>query len=220
MNAPLYSELSYPGYGSYDPGYSVGEKPLDPLSYAANMGTGGAPPNAAPLPAARQATPSGVAEPAPFNASAISNANPVPSPASFPETQITPGQRTISPYDDGPGAVSQIGEITSGVGDITTAAGAIPGPQQPFVAGAGLALKGIGTVASIYGKYQDRQDAKDRYADTLEQWETSERERKEDKAQEAKRADRQEGYFAADYAKDTTDYFANSYPGQRTPGGQ
>lgn len=232
MTAPLYSELSYlndPMYGNYGSGVDVYGVATPTPAEKTNLtgvhkgqqlsqdilGDGS-------LPMAKQAAPSGVAEPAPFNADAIANANPdLGTGGDFPETQITPAQRTISPYDDGgPSGASKAGGYMDTAGNTALAAAPATGPAAPYVAAGGLILKGAGTVASIYGKYKDREEAKERYENVLDQWNKSEAERKADKIREAARADRQEAYFAADYAKDTTDYFANSYSGQRTPGGQ
>ncbi len=122
------------------------------------------------------------------------------------------------PYGGYQGAASDIGGAASGAGDTLGSAAMIPGPQQPFLAGASLGLKGVGTVESIYGKYQERQDANKRYQEQLKAWELREEERKADKALEAQRRDRQEGYFSSEFNQNLVDDLAGSYGGYRTPG--
>lgn len=111
--------------------------------------------------------------------------------------------------------------VSSGLDAASSVAGAganIPGPQQPFVAGASLALKGAGTIAGIYGKYQERAEAKQKYDAALKQWESAERDRIADKAREEKRKQRQEGYFASEFNQGLQDRLASTYGGYRVGG--
>ncbi len=153
--------------------------------------------------------------------SSIMNLNQPPPGVDFPGGQPLPpypGAQTLSPYDDSPSSATQIGGGLNAAGDVTMAAGAIPGPQQPFIAGAGLALKGAGTLASIYGSYKDREEAKKRYQDQLRIYESRERERKSDKALEAQRRERQEGYFSSEFSQGLEDRLSSAYGGYRTGG--
>lgn len=124
----------------------------------------------------------------------------------------TPQAPAFGPYEGG-----GPGQAVSGAGDVLGAASLIPGPQQPWIAGGALALKGVGTVASLYGKYQDRQEARRRYQQQLDIWKQSEAERQQDKALEARRRERQEGYFAGQYSQELQDRLAGAYGGYRTP---
>ncbi|MCP3683259.1 MAG: hypothetical protein GY861_11270 [bacterium] len=109
---------------------------------------------------------------------------------------------------------STAGQTMSGAGDVMGAAAAVPSPATPFLAGASLAMKGAGTVADIYGKYQDRKEAKERYEKQLAMWEEAERERKTRQAMEDQRRSREEAYFAADYSQGFLDKMAtNPYGG-------
>ena len=114
---------------------------------------------------------------------------------------------------------SQMGGSMNTAGDAVGQAAMIPGPQQPFVAGASLGLKTAGSVADIYGKYVEREEAKQRYETQLKLAQQVEKERKEALATEKARQSRQEGYFASDFSQGLEDRLAGSYGGYRTPGG-
>ena len=123
-------------------------------------------------------------------------------------------------YPDYGGGVGSgaVNEGLSGTSDVMDAASMIPGPQQPWIAGGNMAIKGIGTIAGIYGKYQDRQEAKKRYEASMIEYKRLQQVEAQDREREERRQERQEGYFASDFAQGLEDRFAGAYGGYRQPG--
>jgi len=90
-----------------------------------------------------------------------------------------PGLKAVKEFQKSPASG------VNAAGDLTLAAGAIPGPQQPFVAGAGLVLKGVGLGIQAYGGYKQREAAEKaaekselRYQEELRRLEKLDEERK------------------------------------------
>jgi hypothetical protein len=89
---------------------------------------------------------------------------------------------------------------------------------NPVGMGVGAAFK-VGSVGlDAYGKYQEREDAKNRYDDAMAAWREEKRIETEDRGREALRQERQEGYFGADYSQNLEDRFAGGYGGYRQGG--
>lgn len=90
---------------------------------------------------------------------------------------------------------------------------------NPYAMAGGLALKGLGQVSSIYGKYRERQESRKRYEEALAMWEEDRKKQEEDRQREIQRAQRQENVFGSQFSQGLEDRFAGAYGGYRQPGG-
>jgi len=106
------------------------------------------------------------------------------------------------------------------------ATGGAPAPEAPggpgmdYMGMAGTAAQVGGMALDAYGKYQDREEAKARYNDAMDEYKRQQRVEEKDRLREGQRQQRQENYFGADYSQNLEDRFAGSYGGYRQPGGR
>lgn len=139
-------------------------------------------------------------------------------PGSTPSFGMQSNNWNMNYPDYGANSATEIGGAVSTGGDTMMAAAPAAGPAAPIIAGAGLGLKTVGTVADIYGKYQEREEAKKRYEQQLQMYKQAELERQKKQAMEDQRRSRQEGYFASDFNQDMMDRLSSTYGNFQAPG--